>query len=393
MGTQSLIGSLQIIKPQACTPVPLTVPSSFFAYLIVFRTFSSGDSSACLSSGIEATALVKFILRSLGSLSGMLLHRQFAWSNGTLSTRATSFKEFFVAIVPYVIMCAQFSCPYLFSTHSSTSPRPSSSKSVSISGKEIRSGFKKRSKSKSYLMGSIFVIPKQQATTEPAADPLPGPTITPSSFLAVLMKSCTIKKQPGKPIVFMICSSNLIRSSTSSVKGSPYNFFAPSQASLAKQSASNLILYSFSIPPNFSIFFFPSSRDSWFCPFSSEVNSLKRSSSEIDWRKASSVPKSSGIGQKGIMGALSIEQSSILSKISQVLRIASGKSPNTSFISSFDLNHSCFVYRRRLGSFKSLLVDKQIRWSCASASSFSIKCTSLVHTTLISSSLAISNKA
>ena len=75
IGTQSLIGSLQIIKPQACTPVPLTVPSSFFAYLIVFRTFSSGDSSACLSSGIEATAFVKFILRSLGSLSGMLLHR------------------------------------------------------------------------------------------------------------------------------------------------------------------------------------------------------------------------------------------------------------------------------------------------------------------------------
>ena len=46
------------------------------------------------------------------------------------------------------------------------------------------------------LIGSILVIPKQYATTEPAADPLPGPTDTPIFFDAE-MKSWTIKKYPG----------------------------------------------------------------------------------------------------------------------------------------------------------------------------------------------------
>ena len=42
-------------------------------------------------------------------------------------------------------------------------------------------------------MGSIFVIPIQYATTEPAAEPLPGPTLTPIS-LALFVISCTIRK-------------------------------------------------------------------------------------------------------------------------------------------------------------------------------------------------------
>ena len=46
------------------------------------------------------------------------------------------------------------------------------------------SGFKNLSKSKSYLIGSTFVIPKQNATTEPAAEPLPGPTATPIDLAA-----------------------------------------------------------------------------------------------------------------------------------------------------------------------------------------------------------------
>ena len=69
-----------------------------------------------------------------------------------------------------------------------TFPLPSSSKSISISGNETRSGFKNLSNRRSYLMGSIFVIPVQYATTEPAADPLPGPTET-FIFLACLIKS------------------------------------------------------------------------------------------------------------------------------------------------------------------------------------------------------------
>ena len=64
---------------------------------------------------------------------------------------------------------------------------------MSISGIDTRSGLRKRSKSKSYLIGSILVIHKQKATTEPAAEPRPGPTAT-SIFLASRIKSSTIKK-------------------------------------------------------------------------------------------------------------------------------------------------------------------------------------------------------
>ena len=93
---------------------------------------------------------------------------------------------------------------------------PSSSKSISISGIDTRSGFKKRSKSKSYLIGSILVIFKQYATTEPAADPRPGPTETPIS-LAALIKSSTIKKYPGYPVLAMTSNSKSSRSVMDSV--------------------------------------------------------------------------------------------------------------------------------------------------------------------------------
>ena len=55
----------------------------------------------------------------------------------------------------------------------------SSSKSMSISGILMRSGFRNRSKISPYLIGSMSVIPRQYATRLPAADPRPGPTIMP----------------------------------------------------------------------------------------------------------------------------------------------------------------------------------------------------------------------
>ena len=61
-------------------------------------------------------------------------------------------------------------------------------KSVSISGSDLRSGFKNLSKSKLYLSGSISVIARAKATIEPAAEPLPGPT-------AILL-SCEFYKIP-----------------------------------------------------------------------------------------------------------------------------------------------------------------------------------------------------
>ena len=49
-------------------------------------------------------------------------------------------------------------------------------KSMSISGIDTRSGFRKRSNSRSFCSGSMSVIPITYATSDPAADPRPGPT-------------------------------------------------------------------------------------------------------------------------------------------------------------------------------------------------------------------------
>ena len=44
------------------------------------------------------------------------------------------------------------------------------------------SGFKKRSNSKLYWIGSISVIPMAYAKMEPAPEPRPGPTAIPTDF-------------------------------------------------------------------------------------------------------------------------------------------------------------------------------------------------------------------
>ena len=160
-GTWSLIESRQMMKPQAWIPVPRTVPSSILAILMVLDRALSLEASASRNSCTYLRALGRLIFAPSGSRSGMALQRALEIARGTFSTRATSLMEFFVAIVAYVMIWAQFSWPYLSSTHFRTRPRPSSSKSVSISGSEIRSGLRKRSNSKSYFRGSIFVMPKQ----------------------------------------------------------------------------------------------------------------------------------------------------------------------------------------------------------------------------------------
>src|SRR5947208_3186240 len=63
-----------------------------------------------------------------------------------------------------------------------TSPRRSKQKSRSMSGMEMRSGFRNRSNSRSNLRGSISVMASAYATSEPAAEPRPGPTGMPRSF-------------------------------------------------------------------------------------------------------------------------------------------------------------------------------------------------------------------
>ena len=62
----------------------------------------------------------------------------------------------------------------------------SSQKSISKSGIDTRSGFKNLSNIKLNFIGSTSVMDKHHATSEPAPDPLPGPTGI-SLFLAHLM--------------------------------------------------------------------------------------------------------------------------------------------------------------------------------------------------------------
>ena len=98
-GTQSVISSRQIIVPQACTPVPRTLPSSILAYLIVSRTNGSDDASAACSSGTYSIAFRKFSFLS-GILSGTNLANRSDSDRGSFCTRATSLIANLVAIVP-----------------------------------------------------------------------------------------------------------------------------------------------------------------------------------------------------------------------------------------------------------------------------------------------------
>jgi hypothetical protein len=64
---------------------------------------------------------------------------------------------------------------------------------MSMSGMSLRAGLRNRSKRSPYRIGSMSVISRQYAASEPAAEPRPGPTETPFRF-AKPMKSATIRK-------------------------------------------------------------------------------------------------------------------------------------------------------------------------------------------------------
>ena len=90
--------------------------------------------------------------------------------------RPTSLIAAFAAMVLKVMICATCSRPYLRVTYSITSPRRFMQKSISISGIEIRSGLRKRSNRSAFCNRSISVISMAYETSDPAADPRPGPT-------------------------------------------------------------------------------------------------------------------------------------------------------------------------------------------------------------------------
>ena len=96
-------------------------------------------------------------------------------------TRPTSRITALAASVPKVMICATRSRPYFSLTYSMTRPRPRMQKSTSMSGMLMRSGFRKRSNSRSYCSGSMSVMRRAKETTDPAAEPRPGPTGMPFS--------------------------------------------------------------------------------------------------------------------------------------------------------------------------------------------------------------------
>ena len=91
--------------------------------------------------------------------------------------------------------------------------------------------FRNLSNMRLYLIGSISVICRQYATIEPAAEPLPGPTVIPFSR-AYLIKSHTIRKYSTNPMLFITSSSLLSLENKISAFGpetvsSPYLVFSP----------------------------------------------------------------------------------------------------------------------------------------------------------------------
>ena len=86
---------------------------------------------------------------------------------------------------------------------------------MSMSGICLRPGFKNRSNSRSYLIGSMSTMRRQYATHDPAALPRPGPTRMPRDF-AYRTRSHTTRKYAENPIDLMTSSSNSIRSITCS---------------------------------------------------------------------------------------------------------------------------------------------------------------------------------
>jgi hypothetical protein len=74
------------------------------------------------------------------------------------STRPTSLIACFPLSVPKATICATRSSPYFCFTYAINSSRRSKQKSTSMSGIDFLSGFRKRSNSKPYGIGSRSVI-------------------------------------------------------------------------------------------------------------------------------------------------------------------------------------------------------------------------------------------
>ena len=157
-GVVSRSGSRLMMMPHACTPLFLTEPHSSSARRSTRFVSSVPWSRSLRRSGLASYAFSNFLM--VGS-KGTIEASRLASGRGISSARATSFMLLRGARKLKVTMCPTCSEPYFSVTQSSTFWRPTSSKSTSISGIEMRSGFKNRSKSNPCFKGSTLVMRRQ----------------------------------------------------------------------------------------------------------------------------------------------------------------------------------------------------------------------------------------
>ncbi len=152
-GTTSVSGLGEITTPAACVDAWRASPSSRSATAI--KSFSR---SSLLIADFNCGASSSASFNSIPSVVGISLAMRSTSPYGMSIARPTSFTAAFAAMVPNVIICATFSRPYFWVTYSINSPRRRMQKSISISGMETRSGFRKRSNSRLYCNGSTSVM-------------------------------------------------------------------------------------------------------------------------------------------------------------------------------------------------------------------------------------------
>ena len=154
-GTYSARSRSLITTPAACTPALRDSPSNAIACCISCFVCSS-VATALFNSGFLSAAELNVIFNSFGIILAMRSPSR------TLSpiTRATSRTTLRAFRRPNVMICATRRSPYFCRTYSRTSPRRASQKSTSISGGEIRSGLRNRSKINPYCNGSMSVMPR-----------------------------------------------------------------------------------------------------------------------------------------------------------------------------------------------------------------------------------------
>jgi len=155
------MGTSVMITPAACVPTLRVTPS--ISEAVVTNSVSLGSArTASLNSGISSRQLfnvMDFPLTGILIPAGISLQIRSTSDKGISITRPTSRMAPFAPSVLKVIICETRSAPYLSEQYCSILYRWSSWISRSISGIEILSGFKKRSKINLNFNGSTGVIP------------------------------------------------------------------------------------------------------------------------------------------------------------------------------------------------------------------------------------------